>query len=259
MKLELNRIYNGDAYKLIKLIEDKSVDLIITDPPYDIGTTHGSGIMKDRGGTYMQQIEENSLNYGIDNAILDEFCRIMKHINIYIWCNRAQILDYLKYFVEERGCSYEILIWKKENPIPLCGLHYLIDKEYCLLFKETGAYIHVPYERGRTVFSTYTNVKDKEDFKHPTIKPLFITEQLILNSSEAGGVVFDPFIGSGTTAVAAKALNRKYLGFEINPYFYKIAVDRINGINQKGELNLFETDFESLQLEFEKENKDGNN
>lgn len=60
------------------------------------------------------------------------------------------------------------------------------------------------------------------------------------HATQKGDVILDPFVGSGTTCLAAKHLDRKYIGFEINENFYKIAVDRLNGINQKGELNLFD-------------------
>ena len=63
-----------------------------------------------------------------------------------------------------------------------------------------------------------------------------------------GGLVFDPFVGSGTTCVAAKELGFDYLGFEINETYYKIAKDRLNGINQKGEMDLFAIDYEQIDL-----------
>ena len=61
-----------------------------------------------------------------------------------------------------------------------------------------------------------------------------------------GSIVFDPFMGSGTTALACTHLKRNYLGFEISEKYYKIAVDRLKGINAKGEMNLFDTDFDTL-------------
>ena len=63
---------------------------------------------------------------------------------------------------------------------------------------------------------------------------------LILNSSLQGGAVLDAFVGSGTTALAAKHTERNFLGFEIDPEFYQIACDRLKGINQRGEMNLFD-------------------
>lgn len=188
--MELNKIYKGDCYELIKQIEDKSVDLIITDPPYEIEGIHGSGIMKDRYGNqwnFANQIKTNNLDKGIDLKILDEWVRVMKKINIYIWCNKSQILDYTDYFVKKLGCNWEMLIWAKENPIAFCGTHYLCDKEYCLYFWETGVENHIPFERAKTVYLSKTNVADKKEYKHPTIKPLELIKNLIENSSLRGG------------------------------------------------------------------------
>ena len=57
-------------------------------------------------------------------------------------------------------------------------------------------------------------------------------------------MVLDPFVGSGTTCLAAKRLGHQWIGFEINEKYYKIAVDRLKGINQKGEMNLFDMDWD---------------
>lgn len=242
--VEPNNIYLGDAYELIKQLKDHSVDLIITDPPYAIEGIHGSGILKSRPAnqqTY-NEISESDLDKGIDLKILDDLVRVMKKINIYIWCNKTQIYDYMTYFVKERNCSFEILIWAKENPIPFCGTHYLCDKEYCLYFWEQGAPVSIPYDRARTYFISKTNQDDKKDYGHPTIKPIELIETLIKNSTGGGSnlVVLDPFVGSGTTCLAAKRLGHQWIGFEINEKYYKIAVDRLQGINQRGEMNLFD-------------------
>lgn len=84
--MEFNKILLGDAYKLIKDLPDKSIDLIMTDPPYDIPAIHGSGIMKTRkAGTFISEIAEGELNVGIQLSILEDFCRVLKKINIYIY------------------------------------------------------------------------------------------------------------------------------------------------------------------------------
>lgn len=186
MEIKPNNIYLGDCYQLIKEMPNKSVDLILTDPPYDIQGIHGSGIMKDRGGTFAQDIANNDLDKGIDLKILDDFVRVMKKINIYIWCNKEQIYDYMAYFVKEKKCSFEILVWCKSDPIPFCGTHYLCDKEYCLYFWEQGAPVHIPYERARTYYISKRNTKDKSDYGHPTCKLVDLLEVLIKNSTGGG-------------------------------------------------------------------------
>ena len=233
--MKLDVIYNEDCYKGIKNIPSNSIDLIVTDPPYDmnIGTSNNCGVMKGRTNTFIQQIKETNLDKGLNFEILDEYVRVLKRINIYIWCNKSMIFPLLKYFVEEKKCNYDLLIWGKSNPIPFCGSHYLVDKEYCLFFWEQGATIEIPFERAKTVYVTNTNTSDKEEFGHPTIKPMEIIKNLISNSTKVGGVVLDTFMGSGTTAVACKELDRHYIGFELNPDYYRIAVDRVNGISAR--------------------------
>lgn len=186
--MDLNEIYLGDAYKLIKNLPDSSIDLIVTDPPYEITGLHGGGIMKTRKrGHFADQLKDSQLDIGIDMSILDEFVRVLKKINVYIWCNKQQLLPYLKYFVDGKGCSFEIIVWGKKNPIPFCGTHYLVDKEYCLYFWEQGAPVDIPFERARTIYLSNTNKDDKEDYGHPTVKPIDIIENLIANSSVRGG------------------------------------------------------------------------
>lgn len=86
------------------------------------------------------------------------------------------------------------------------------------------------------------NVFDKKKYNHPTIKPLNIIKTLIENSSLENQIVFDPFSGSGTTCVAAKELQRRYIGIEVDFEFYKISINRLNGIDAHGQSTIF-TDF----------------
>ena len=231
----MNEIILGDAYKLIKDVPDKSVDLIVTDPPYLIdGGFAKTGLFKDRNGGYASELmeQEGTIIRGIDASILDEFVRVMKGINIYLWCNKEQIYDYLTYFVKERKCKFEIIIWAKANPSPFLNGHYLKDKEYCLFFWDDSVKVHPKYENGRTFYHTSVNMEDKRKYGHPTIKPESIIESLVLNSSEPGGVVMDPFSGSGTICAVAKRLGRQYLGFEINPKWHQVSIDRLAGVTQ---------------------------
>jgi site-specific DNA-methyltransferase (adenine-specific) len=242
-KYELNKIYNEDSYKAIKDIPDNSIDLIVIDPPYEIDKNVDGGFYKDR--KVGKELKALNIIDGIDIRLLDACLRILKTPNIYIWCNKAQLMQYMNYFVNERNYTFDILIWYKTNAPPLFSNTYLPDKEYCLYFKKGGYCKPNSYEDAKTVYIDKINIRDKELFKHPTIKPLNIIKTLISNSSKEGGIVADFFMGSGTTAVACKELNRNYIGFEIDKVFHKIAVDRVNGITASGQTSIF-TDFEKL-------------
>lgn len=246
MKFEdmINTITLGDSYELIKKIPNNSIDLVIIDPPYYF-QSGGLGIFRDRHSRFLDEIEDKKLNNNFDLSILGELCRVMKVINIYIWCNKAQIHQYLDYF-ENKNCSNEFIIWEKINPIPLINNTYVNDKEYCLLFRELGkTKLHGDYSTRKTVYKTSCNKSDKDKFKHPTIKPINIIKNLIINSSNEGDLILDCFSGSGTTCVAAKELNRQFVGIEIDPKYHKISLDRLNGVLANGQIS-FDTDISKL-------------
>jgi site-specific DNA-methyltransferase (adenine-specific) len=245
--LELNKIHLGDSYELIKQIPDKSVDLIIIDPPYEIHSIEGGGMLKEkRIQNMMNELNHKGLDLGINTNIFDELLRVLKVPNIYIWCNKIQIPMYLNEFVNKRGLLFDIIVWNKTNAMPLCGSKYLTDSEYCLYFRK-GVKLNTTYDTAKTVYQLPINIDDKNQYDHPTIKPLQIIKNLIINSSNENDVVLDCFIGSGTTAVASKELGRQYIGIEIDEKWHKIAVDRVNGINARGEVSLF-ADFDKIEI-----------
>lgn len=299
--MKLNKIYLGDAYELIKQIPDKSIDLIVTDPPYEFipgGSGHsdlgqrkrtnandiynldtnrtkqnivtGGGCFGTKQRDYYSKFSETDvskqrqeyLDYvakhgkdeeserlriiangidnnnntrfiseGISNEILREFVRVMKKGNIYIFCNKNQLRQYFDFF-GDLGWNLDLLVWNKTNCIPTINNTYLANLEYCVFARESGAPLYGSYETKSKCYTSSCNKKDKDLFLHPTIKPLPFIKNLIINSSQENQVVLDPFIGSGTTAVACKELNRKYIGFELNPKFYEIANDRLNDVTQ---------------------------
>lgn len=243
MKYEWNNIYNEDSYKAIKDIPDNSIDLIIIDPPYELETEGSKENNISKSFANMNN-DIKTLSKGIDEIIFNELERVLKRPNIYIWCNKKQIPKYLNYFVTEKGYSFEILTWLKSNPTPLCGGNYLIDKEFCLYFRK-GVKLNTKYETAFTYWKSKKNKDDRNTFLHPTIKPLDIIKTLIRNSSNDNDIVADFFLGSGTTCVAAKELGRRYIGFEIDKEYFKIAKDRLNGITANGQTSMF-TDFDTL-------------
>jgi site-specific DNA-methyltransferase (adenine-specific) len=241
MEKYLNKITCGDSYDLIKELPDKSVDLIVTDPPYLIENTKAGGhsnLAKSIQGMN-DELANGILTQGINEEILDEFMRVMKVPNIYIWCNHKQIPMYLDYFVNKHKCSFDIIIWVKTNAMPLFNNKYLTDKEYCLYFRK-GAYCNpYSYEEAKTVYFQPINITDKQLFEHTTIKPINIIQTLIKNSSKENDIVLDTFMGSGTTAVACQEIGRQFIGFEIAEKWVKVANDRLNKVDASGQQCMF--------------------
>lgn len=236
-KYSCDNIYQADSYEAIKELPDKSIDLIITDIPYDVSVNHGAGAFGVKKKLHYEQFV--SISNGIDLSILDEFVRVMKKINIYIWCSLKQILPISNYFVGKYNCYWNIITWHKTNPCPTCNNKYMPDTEFCLFFREKGVPLYGDWKSKTTHYETPLNVSDKKKYGHPTIKPIAIINNFIINSSKEGDVVFDPFVGSGTTCVGAKINKRQYIGFDIESKYIEIAKDRLNNIDKDGQMSMF--------------------
>ncbi len=244
----IDTIQLGSCYDLIKSIPDKSIDLVYIDIPYDINYSGGGCLAKNvKHNKKMMNEHKETLMQGIDFSILDELCRCLKYIYIYIWCSKSQIKELMDYFIDKKKCNFNILCWCKDNPVPFGASHFLSDIEYCLVFYESGAKI---FQNGcdykHKWYISHINVNDKKKYNHPTIKPLEVVKNHILNSTNENDIVLDCFCGSGTTCVACKETGRRYIGMEIDKEYWKIANDRINGINANGQMSIF-TDFEKVK------------
>ena len=230
----------GDCLELMKDIPDESIDLVVIDPPYDFMSKHygksysGDGAFGSLGRTYHKELESNDIITGINEAVLQELIRVMKKVNIYIWCSKEQILKYINFF---KNYNMDLLTWHKTNPVPTCSNKYLSDTEYLLFFREKGVKIYGTYATKKKYYVTPTNKEDKKSYKHTTIKQVDIIENLIINSSKENDVVLDCFMGSGTTGVACKKLNRNFIGIELDEKYFEIAKKRIEETEEQ--LTLF--------------------
>lgn len=273
-RFETNNIYCEDSYKAICDIPDKSIDCIYTDIPYlynqggggnsELGERTAKKRLELMGASdkYLndnttqkealriaknkkkQHLDFISIEDGIDYSILNEFVRIMKKINCFIWCSKLQIFDIMKYFLEKikgKEIYFEILTWNKTNPTPTTNNSWLPDIEYCLYFREKGITYNSGYELKSKWYASPINQKDKDKYEHPTIKPLALVKRHILHTTQPNDIVADFFMGSGTTCVACKDTERQYLGFEIEPKWFSIAQDRLNCLAANGQISLFLT------------------
>lgn len=228
---EIDTIYNEDCLEGMKRIPDKSIDLIVTDPPYEF-ETRGSGFHKKRD--YYDEIAAQGLAAGITEDYLVEMERVMKATNIYLFCNKNQLAMYFNFY-KDKNC--DLLVWHKLNPIPVVNNKYLSDIEYIFFARDKGVKLGGDYSTLSKVYTSNVNKEDLNKYGHPTIKPLSLVQRLIINSSKEGDVVLDTFIGSGTTAVACNKEKRHYIGFELNKQYYDIAVNRVKF--EKAQLSLF--------------------
>ena len=232
MEMEINTVWNKDCMEGMAAMDGGSVDLVIADPPYFHGDGGGGGSFGVKKKNHRTEIDK--MMCGISDECIEQMARVCRRVNMYIFCSVLQIPQYLA-FATRHGYKFDILTWHKTNAVPACGGKYMPDTEYIVFIKESGVPLYGTAATKRKYYVTPTNVKDKRKWGHPTIKPLNIVQNLITNSTQEGGVVLDPFMGSGTTAIACIREKRNFIGFELNPEYYELCRKRI--INE--DYNLF--------------------
>lgn len=211
--------------EVMRNMPDESIDLICTDPPYLFYTNGGgSSAMAKRAKTMIKNIDFIAHDFDYEGCF-EQFLRICKIPNMIIFCSNKQIGRTMTFF-EGKGLVATLLIWQKTNPIPACNNKYISECEYAIYVRGKGACFNndTPMEWKKKV---YTSPICPDGKLHPTMKPVDLIRRYLLVHSKPNDVVFDPFMGSGTTAIACIKENRHYIGCEIDPKYYKVTIDRI--------------------------------
>jgi DNA modification methylase len=210
----INRIIYGDAMRILKRLPSCSVDLVVTDPPYGDNTAYGWRRKRIFGN-------EHPL---VALAALSECYRLLKkNASAYMFCG-ARHLPFLMAFFSgyTRFKVRDVLVWNKLT----MGLGYAFRKQYeCILVLEKGK----PRYRNTKMLNLLSYRKVRTD-EHPHVKPLPLIKSLIEHSSDPGDVVLDPFLGSGTTALAARQLGRRFIGVEIDWRYCRIASEKLRSM-----------------------------
>jgi DNA modification methylase len=206
-------IIQGDCLEVMKDIEDKSVDLIITDIPYGVINRNSNGLRSLNKG--VADIVEFSLN-----SLINEFVRLTTG-SIYIFCSTEQVSD-LRGLMISKGLSTRLMIWNKTNPSPMNGQYIWLSSVECCVYGKFKNATFNQHCKGSVL-----NFPCGRNKLHPTEKPLKLFEYLIESSSNKGDVVLDPFLGSGTTAVACKKLKRQCIGIEKEEKYIEISKRRL--------------------------------
>jgi len=206
--LELNKIYCGDCLELMKQIPDKSIDLVLTDPPY---------------GTKTNQREEGLMIGEFSNVlplVLPEIHRVLKNSGaFYCFTSWKQMPEWLLRF-QQYFKLQNLLIWDKQR-------HSGVWSPSSWQFTWEGIYFGI---KGKHKIRKYQRDILKSELKGKRIamqKPVDIIGQMIEASSDEGDTILDPFLGSGTTAVACKQLKRNFIGIEISQKYCDIANQRL--------------------------------
>ncbi len=206
-------LYNGDCIEYMKKMEKKSVDLLLTDIPYNEVNRKSNGLRN------LDKKDADGAEFNLEEA-LNEFMRVTKG-SIYVFCGIEQV-SFIKKTFRENGLSTRLVVWEKTNPSPMNGDKVWLSSVECCVF---GKFPKATFnEHCKSSVLRFSCGKSKV---HPTEKPIKLFSKIVEVSSNEGDIVFDPFMGSGTAGVAALDLNRKFIGCELNEEYFNIAKNRI--------------------------------
>jgi len=221
----------GDCFEEIKNIETNSIDLILTDPPYEID-------MKDGHAKNPLKRITNDTAGSIDwDTFFKETYRVLKPNKMMFICCRTDMIIRISAFLQNSEFIYaHDLVWLKGD-MGYGNLNIMGTTHELLLAISKGkpeksrVIIVDDEEKKRTPAIFYGKITKKEYYKHPTQKPVGLLAYIIMNRTDEGDVVLDPFAGVGSTLVAAKILNRNYIGIEIDKEFFDLSEERLHNKN----------------------------
>ena len=219
--MELNRIYNEDCLEGMKRIPDGSVDLIVTDPPYLMN--YKTGRRKDKTHRFNDVIL-NDDNEQLITDYVKECYRVLKDDTaMYLFCSSNKV-DFFKRELEKLFSIKNMIIWVKNNHTA-GDLESAFGRKYEIVFLVNKGQRKFNGERLTDIWEFPKVSSDGQ--LHQNQKPIELIKRCIVKHSDVDDVVFDGFMGSGTTAAAALDTNRNYIGFELDEYYFNVAEKRL--------------------------------
>jgi site-specific DNA-methyltransferase (adenine-specific) len=215
----MTNLMHGDCLELMKSIPDGSVDMVLADPPYGMDYQSNRRTATDKFAKI-----ENDTGLAWLDSFVSECHRVMSDNSAaYVFCSWHKI-DVFKQSFEQKFKLKNIIVWVKNNhgSGDLRGAY--APKHEFILYMHKGRSL---FRDGRTPDVVMADKVSGSKMVHPTEKPIPLLEKFVANNSDEGDTILDPFMGSGTTGVAAKNLNRDFIGIELDPGYFAIAKDRI--------------------------------
>lgn len=245
----INKIICGDSIEVMKMMPDKSVDLVVTSPPYNLKNSTGNGMKDGRGGKWANAALQNGYANHDDcmphdkyvkwqRNCLEEMMRVLKDSGAIFYNHKWRVQDGLLQDRQDIVNGFpvrQIIIWQRKGGInfnrgyflPTYEVIYLITKKKFVLIPKANA-----------VGDVWEFTQDMKN-PHPAAFPVDLIERIIASTSAE--IVLDPFMGSGTTGLVAKKLGRKYIGIELSPEYCEMAENRIKHgyFSKRDNLSLF--------------------
>jgi len=224
----INKIICGDCLEVMKERPDKCVDSIITDVPFNLGEVNPT-LIKFKNRENMNKSNIDEWNRGFNPVeFLPEAKRLLKKDgNVFIYCSHRNFGDYFKWLDNNFNRVF-FGVWHKTNPVPqIRKVSFLSSCELFICAWNIGHKWNFKTQKEMHNFIETPICMGNERTFHSAQKPLITMKHLIEISTDKNDIIIDPFLGSGTTALACKDLKRNFIGIEINPDYCKIAEERL--------------------------------
>lgn len=222
------KLYQGDCLEVMKNIEDRSVDLVVTDPPYKTitgGDSNGANSERPKGMLRGNRKLFKHQKMNISDW-MPEIYRVLKEgSHCYVFTNSLNLQEMLNEAIKAGFKMHNLLVWEKNNCTP--SQFYMKNCEYVLFLRKGKAKWINNIGDSKTVHKFNNIIGNK---LHPTEKPVNLLEYYLLNSSEPNDIVFDPFMGSGSMGEAAIKNSRQFIGIELDEEYFNVAKQRIENI-----------------------------
>lgn len=205
------KIIQGDALDELRKLPDKSIDLVLTDPPYGLGEAAGKNKTRGKLATVTDFAYKTWDNHRIDKKLFDEIFRVSKH----------QIIFGGNYYTDYLPPSSCWIVWDKDN-----GKTHFADCELAWTNYKSA----VRKIKWRWSGMLQEDMKHKEKRYHPTQKPIAVMRWIIERYAKPGETILDPFMGSGSTLIAATQLGYDCIGIEREADYCEIAKSRLEAL-----------------------------
>lgn len=239
-KLKTNKytVVNGDCMDYLSQIPDNSIDLILTDPPYNIAQYSTGNIDLPGRSALNNDLAEWDLKSIEPAAFLSDFKRIIKPDgNIFIFTSYNLLGKWHEAFDSEFD-TFQFFVWHKTNPAPKIFKNGFLNscEMIACMWNKGHKWNFGNQNEMHNFFESPICMRPERlsDPKHPAQKPVKLLEHIINIASNEHDVIFDPFMGVGSTGVAALKNNRRFIGIEIEQEYFDAAKKRIGGMEHVG-------------------------
>ncbi|MEM0360540.1 MAG: site-specific DNA-methyltransferase [Candidatus Diapherotrites archaeon] len=239
----LNNVFQGDAIEIMKKFPDCFVDVSITSPPYNKGEKHKGWLVENvKYHSNSDNVPENTYQQQ-QIEVLNEVYRITKEGGHFFYnhktrWNKGQMIHPMEWLTKTNWTIRQEIIWDRTIAANIRGWRFWqVDERIYWLYKPVGKNkIGKELESKHALLTSIWKIMPERENGHPAPFPIELPTRIIYSViGKDNGVVFDPYVGSGTTLVAAKLLGHKYVGIDISPIYVKDAIKRLSNCENERE------------------------